>query len=187
MKQQVFLFESQAIEQGERLRFVKGPEGSLWFDVDEKAPTEAEVFIPCEKDLLCKALEGKLFEEALQVTVPSDILETVTSTLKKKLVASLSLAKKSGLTVLGLEKVKEIYHKGNIATVFLAGDAGGDVTKRVHSWEVGVCSELLKDELSHALGGENISLVGLLDKPQVENVKVAWERYQTFFIENKME
>ncbi|MFT7144352.1 MAG: putative RNA-binding protein YlxR (DUF448 family) [Alphaproteobacteria bacterium] len=182
MEQTVYLFESKDMDKESRLRFVKGPEGDLWFDIDEKAPAENEVYIPCERALLVKAIDEKLFESAFAVTVHEDLLQVVTDFLKKKLVASLSMAKKSGLSVLGLEKVKEVYHKGSIATVFLASDAGGDVTKRVYSWDVGTCNELSKDDLSQALGGENISLVGLLDKPQIENVKVAWERYHTFFI-----
>lgn len=182
MEQQVFLFESQSIDKEERLRFVKGPDGKLWFDIDEKAPAKNEVYLPCERDFLQKAMDENLFEDAFAVTVPKDLQQTVTAALKKKLLASLSLAKKSGLSVLGLEKVKEVYHNGKIATVFLASDAGGDVTKRMHSWDVGICNELSKDDLSHALGGENISLVGLLDKPQIENVKIAWERYHAFFI-----
>ena len=176
----MFLYESDVLEKSERLRFVRDLEGVLWFDVDEKAPVKEAVYLPCKKAFLTEKLKEGYFEKEFSSKVSESMEKNVTFALRSKLLASLSLAKKGGATLLGLEKVKECYHKGGINGVFLARDAGADVKKRVSSWKVKTCSDFTKAELSKALGGNNVSLVGLLAKPQIKNVWSAYKRYQAF-------
>lgn len=178
--QQTFLKDSDNLPPLKRLRFVQAPNGSVWFDVDEKAPTEKSLYLPCGESFLKEALNADI-KDYFAVNDVSALLEQVTQALKEKSVKALSLSKKAGLTGIGLEKVRETYQKGMISHIVLATDAGTDVSKRVKAWtDVQIFMLLTQDEISQALGGVNMSLVGLRNDPQSIKVVDVINRYQEF-------
>lgn len=166
---QVFLFESENLSKEERLRFVLDAQGTLWFDVSEKAPSQHVFYIPCTKNSLNK-LAGLEMWEDIPITLPDEFKKNVQNTLKKTFLQNLSLAKKSGLLVVGLSKIQEYVEKKPLKALILADDAGKDVSKRVHSMQIMLCHGVTSFDIENALGLSNVSLVGVQAKKEAKTL-----------------
>ncbi len=169
MMAQVFLFESENLSKEERLRFVLDGQGVLWFDVSEKAPSAHVFYIPSTKEALNQMLSLEKWEN-MPITVANGFEKMVQDALKKAFLQNLSLAKKSGLLVVGLAKVQEYIEKKPLKALILADDAGKDVSKRVHSMQIMLCHGVTSFDIENALGLNNVSLVCIQSKKEAETL-----------------
>ncbi len=89
------------------VRFAVGPEGLVVPDVLEKLPGRG-LWVTADRDLINEAAEKGLFARAakMQVTVLPDLAEHVEMLLARRVVDMLSMGRKAGRAVAGLEKVK---------------------------------------------------------------------------------
>ncbi len=174
---QVFLFESESLTKEERLRFVLDDQNNLWFDLHEKAPAQKSFYIPATKDCLQQFLQQQLAEGS-GVTVAGNMKNAVENALKKHFLQTLSLLKKSGSIVVGLPKVQERMATKPLKALVLASDAGKDVSKRVHSWQIMLCHGVTGLDLENALGQHNVSLVGVEDKKEADCLLNVYSKYK---------
>ncbi len=97
----------ESAPKGGLVRFAVGPEGLVVPDVLEKLPGRG-LWVTADRDLINQAVEKGLFARAakMQVTVLPDLAEHVEMLLARRVVDMLSMGRKAGRAVAGLEKVK---------------------------------------------------------------------------------
>lgn len=145
------------------LRFVKGPENRIWFDVNGKAPGRGAYVFP-SSDCLEKAFQKRGISRTLGAQVPETLRSEVESALYKQILQGLGLAKKSGHLVIGTEKV--LAEAKNIQTLVLANDAAANTAAKLqnipHTYRFGT-----QEDLSRVTGVANCVAVGILENGHV--------------------
>jgi hypothetical protein len=108
------------------VRFVVGPSESIFPDILEKLPGKG-IWVSCDQDALRMASEKGLFSRAARrvVKVPDTLLKDVEKMISNRVVGLLSLARKSGHSVAGYEKVKDWLSK-NVAEVLVQSSDGSE-------------------------------------------------------------
>lgn len=141
------------------VRFVLGPDNAVVPDVDEKLPgrgawvtADAEVFANLER----KPPFARAFKSS--VNVPQGLTELVVTLLSRRCLSTLGLARGAGQVVTGYEKVRETSDKGPVGAMIVADDSGGTAQSRAKkmAWEAPLITHFGRDELSLALGRENV-------------------------------
>ncbi len=114
------------------LRFVVTPDLLVVPDFKKKLPGKG-IYVTNSKKILQTAIDKNLFAKASKLNVKPnlDLSLQVEGLLKKKALDAVSLAKKAGILVLGLEKVLEVLKKNSVAFVLEAIDAGEDGHNRI--------------------------------------------------------
>jgi hypothetical protein len=108
------------------VRFVVGPSDSIFADILEKLPGKG-IWVSCDQDALRMASEKGLFSRAARraVKVPDTLVKDVEQMISNRVVGLLSLARKSGHSVAGYEKVKDWLSK-NVAEVLVQSSDGSE-------------------------------------------------------------
>jgi len=108
------------------IRFVAGPDAIVVPDIAEKLPGRG-FWVIADRKALDKAAAKGLFSRGAkaQVSAPPELLEMIEAGLAKRVVDTLSLARKAGLAVAGFEKVKD-WLAGGRAKVLLQASDGSD-------------------------------------------------------------
>ena len=108
------------------VRFVVGPSESIFPDILEKLPGKG-IWVSCDQDALRMASEKGLFSRAARrvVKVPDTLLKDVEKMISNRVVGLLSLARKSGHSVAGYEKVKDWLSK-DVAEVLVQSSNGSE-------------------------------------------------------------
>lgn len=108
------------------VRFVVGPGETIFADILEKLPGRG-IWVSCEKDALKRAIDKGLFSRAARkaVKVPATLLNDVELMITNRVVGLLSLARKSGHSVAGYEKVKDWLSK-DVAEVLVQSSDGSE-------------------------------------------------------------
>ncbi|MDG1937037.1 MAG: RNA-binding protein [Paracoccaceae bacterium] len=108
------------------VRFVVGPSESIFADILEKLPGKG-IWVSCDQDALRMASEKGLFSRAARraVKVPDTLLKDVEQMISNRVVGLLSLARKSGHSVAGYEKVKDWLSK-DVAEVLVQSSDGSE-------------------------------------------------------------
>lgn len=105
------------------VRFIVGPDAHIWPDLGEKLPGRG-IWVSADRAAIAKAAKKGLFARAarMAVQVPDDLADQVESGLAKNLLTLVSLARKAGQAVCGLEKTKALLVSGNAALLLQASD-----------------------------------------------------------------
>jgi hypothetical protein len=113
-------------KKSELVRFVVGPDDAIFADILEKLPGKG-IWVSYDKDALRLVSEKGLFARAARkaVKVPETLIQDVEKMLATRVVGLLSLARKSGHSVAGYEKVKDWLSK-DIAEVLVQSTDGSE-------------------------------------------------------------
>ncbi|MGA1683006.1 MAG: RNA-binding protein [Gemmobacter sp.] len=105
------------------LRFVVGPDERVVPDLAGRLPGRG-IYVSASRDALAQAVRRNLFARAARAKVSVDptLAETVEAGLARRLIDTISLARKAGEAVSGLEKVKEWLVSGQAAVLVQALD-----------------------------------------------------------------
>lgn len=114
------------------LRFAITPDGVVVPDFKKKLASKG-VWVSGSKNILQQAVTKNLFTKANKkpVKVDKSLADIVEGLLKKKGLELISLAKKAGSLIVGLEKIKEASNKDMIEFFLEAKDAGNDGHNRI--------------------------------------------------------
>ena len=117
----------QILEKENLLRFVVTPDDQVVPDFKKKLPGKG-VYVVNAKTSLQKAIAGNLFAKALKkkVKVDEELLNQVETILSKNALSCVSLARKAGCLVCGMDKVKDLLKKEKAAFLLEASDAADD-------------------------------------------------------------
>ncbi len=122
----------KVLEKSALLRFVIGPEALVIPDFKNKLPGRG-IYVSNSSALLHKAVSANLFAKTLKQKVkPMENLEQISQDLlRQSALHSISLAKKAGVLVTGMDKVSEALKKGKVAFLLEAKDAAEDGHQKI--------------------------------------------------------
>ncbi len=151
------------MDEGRLIRFVEGPDGAVIPDLGRKLPGRG-VWVAADRVSVETAARKGLFAKAARkrLQAPADLAANVEALLAARLLASLGLARKAGLLVMGFEKVREAVSGGKAICLIEARDGADDGRRKLLALMravprpprlLGLFDGL---ELSLALGAENV-------------------------------
>lgn len=156
------------------VRFVVGPDAVIWPDLGEKLPGRG-LWVSADRPAITKAATKGLFARAAkaQVTAPADLADQVESGLARRLVDLISLSRKAGQAVCGLEKTKALLVSDDAALLLQAADgsARGKSVLRPPDGENTHILCLSAQELGMAFGRETVIHAALTPGGIAERVK----------------
>ncbi len=119
-------------EKEQMLRFAVLPDGTVVPDFKKRLLGKGG-YVCNAKSLLQKAIKANLFAKALKVKtkVSEELLAQVEGILHKQALDAVSLARKAGCLVCGMDKVADALKKNNVEFLLEASDAGEDGHKKV--------------------------------------------------------
>ncbi|MBE6458673.1 MAG: RNA-binding protein [Alphaproteobacteria bacterium] len=174
------------LEKDKLLRFCVGPDNEIIPDFKKKLSGKG-VYVSNSKLLLAKAVETNVFAKALKKRVrPAVALtEMVENILRHNALGAVSLSRKAGNFVCGLDKVLEAIKKGKVAFVMEATDAGNDGHQRVMlvSKDMDVFQVFETEELEKALNRENTVHAAFLKSEMANMVKRELKKLSDFLNE----
>ncbi|MFN3230801.1 MAG: RNA-binding protein [Alphaproteobacteria bacterium] len=153
------------LPQPDLVRFVIGPDGTVVPDVKGRLPGRG-IWVSASRSAVDRAADGKAFARAARarVVVPEGLSDLIEQQIAARCLGLLGLARKAGDLVSGFEKVKEMLRQG-VACLVVASDAAKDGREKMErlAGECPVVSVFSRDELSLALGRENVVHAALRD------------------------
>lgn len=169
------------------IRFVAGPDGRVWPDLQEKLPGRG-FWVSCVAEHLETAIRKKLFAKAARTALRADetLLEQVRDQLACRLQQLLGLARRSGALVTGFAQVEPAIAHGKIALLLIATDAGADGRAKLAAKlpPAQILSPLASQQLGPPLGHDYLVYVGLPPGPFTAQVAQAARRLIGFIKEN---
>ncbi|UDF03562.1 RNA-binding protein [Asticcacaulis sp. AND118] len=160
------------------IRFVVGPDGYVVPDLKETLPGRG-LWLKADAESLALAIKKNLFSRAAKkaVKTPEGLDALVPALIRKRLLDQLGLARREGNLVTGFEKVatalklgKTVPHAaGRAAWLIEASDGAEDGRGKLLNLSygqtpaVGLCGLFSNDELSLALGLENVIHATLIE------------------------
>ena len=139
------------------LRFVVGPDDTLFADVDGTLPGRG-IWVRLEKEAVEQAIKKHLFDKHAKkkLKVPATLPEDILRQLHKKALGYLSLCRKAGHAVSGVDKVRERMTEGKVSALLLASDSTfeGRDDIRKHAKNVEMVTQFTASELQSALSSD---------------------------------
>ncbi|MCT4607784.1 MAG: RNA-binding protein [Pelagimonas sp.] len=140
------------------IRFVLGPDGRVVPDLAEKLPGRG-AYVSATRDALALVSKKNLFARAFKqpVKLPEGMEDLIEQMLTRRVVDTISLARKSGDAVSGYEKVKDWLMKEEALVLIQASD-GSERGKSKLSTPYGgtFIGWLTADELGMAFGRQTV-------------------------------
>jgi len=141
------------------IRFVAAPDGEIVPDLAGRLPGRG-IWVSADRKVLAQATAKGHFARAArrQVRVPPDLVERVEALLAARVVELLSLARKAGQAVAGLEKTKDALVSGGAALLLQAADGSERERARLRppEGENSLVSCLLGHELGLAFARDRV-------------------------------
>lgn len=133
---------------GGLIRFVVGPDATLYPDLAEKLPGRG-LWVSADRAALQSAVARKLFAKAARasVKVPDDLVEQIEAGLRRRLAEQIGLARRAGKAVAGYEKVSEWLKRGEAGLILRASDGSSTTLGDLKLSDVGVLMPLTADEM----------------------------------------
>jgi uncharacterized protein len=140
------------------IRFVAGPDGQIVPDILGKLPGRG-VYVAADRAALDLAVSKKLFARSLKqpVQVSGDMVDMVEQLVLRRVIDLISLARKSGVSVAGYEKVKDWLAKEEAWVLIQAVDGSGRGKSKLSTPHFGkYIGCLTADELGMAFGRQTV-------------------------------
>ncbi len=179
------------------VRLAVSPDGLVLPDAHAKAPgrggwigvTRAELEESVAKGKLKAALARAFKSGALDI--PGDLPARIEDALRRALTDRLGLEMRSGMLILGTQRIAETARAGGVEALYHASDASESGRKKLdQAWRVGEEREgsgargailpLDRAALSVALGRDNVVHLALADSKAAERVSVPLQRLLHF-------
>ena len=175
-------------EKSQLLRFVRTPDNQIIPDLNKKLPGKG-IYVSNSYVLLKQVVEKCLFAKVLKknVKVNKDLLQTVENVLHKNAVSAISLAKKAGDVVIGLDKVLEALKADQVSFLLEATDAGQDGVKKLQKYTESMLTYRLFsiEELDKALDKVNTVYLAFLEGKMSKMVQDNFEKLSVFLKDKK--
>ena len=128
------IVSGEILEKANLLRFTVLSDGRLIPDFKKRLPGRG-VYVRNSRQILEIAAAKNLFSKAVKkhVKLPENLPDMVGQILRKSALEIISLARKAGVLVTGMEKVRETIVKGKAAFLLEASDAGADGHNKLRS------------------------------------------------------
>lgn len=126
------IVSGQVMEKDKLLRFVLAPDLTVVPDFKKKLPGRG-IYVENSQKALQVAVAKNIFARASKqkAKVSPELVEMTENILRKKGLDAVSLARKAGILITGMDKVLDALKKAQVAFVLEASDAGDDGHNRV--------------------------------------------------------
>lgn len=173
----------EILDKSQLLRFVAVDNVGIVSDFKRKLDGKG-VYVTNSKTCLEKAVKANLFAKALKekVKVDADLVSMVEKLLRNQALHAISLARKAGGVVWGLDKSLEAIKKNKADFVVEASDAGNDGKKKLasHAGSLEIYKLFSSEELDKELGMENTVYLVFTRSAMSDSVRKAFIRLNTF-------
>lgn len=171
------------LEKESLLRFVVLPDNTIVPDFKKKLNGKG-IYVKNSKSSLEKAIKSNLFGKAVKKNVKAnfELIEQVEILLFKQALSSISLARKAGAMVSGMDKVKEALKKNNVAFLLEAQDAGADGHNKIVSLakNIEVFNLFKIEELDKELAKENTVHLAFIKGTMANSVRETFVRLTSY-------
>jgi predicted RNA-binding protein YlxR (DUF448 family) len=161
------------------IRFVVAPDGAVTPDIQRRLPGRG-MWLTADRALVEQAVARKAFARAARraVAVPEDLAGLLERLVLQRALDTLSLARRGGAAVAGLERVKQA--KFAVGLMLLARDAGRDAQNKVHGLAGGapIVAGFDAAELGSAFGRDQAVFVAVAPGRLAERLTMEAERLQ---------
>jgi len=165
------------------LRFTVTPDLTVVPDFKRKLPGRG-IYVTNARSVLKTAIEKNLFAKALRnkAKASADLDNLVESLLRKKALDTVSLARKAGILLTGMEKVSEALKSHKAAFVLEAKDAGADGEKKMAfaAKDVEIFRLFDIEELDKALNKVNTVYAAFLKSEMAKTVRNEFNKLADF-------
>ncbi|WP_075995342.1 RNA-binding protein [Salaquimonas pukyongi] len=122
----------QPMDKEALLRFVAGPDGSIYPDLKESLPGRG-VWVEARRESVEQAVAKNLFARSLktQVSADSNLADTVGQLLGERAIKALALARKAGTLVTGFTKADTAIRSNQARMLFHGSDATADGRRKL--------------------------------------------------------
>lgn len=122
----------EVLSEARLVRFVAGPEGVVVPDLARKLPGRG-LWVEADRALVEQAARKNAFSRAAKTPLkaPADLADQVELLLRRRLLASLGLAKRAGELISGFDKVSGALKDGRAAWLIEASDGAGDGRRKL--------------------------------------------------------
>ena len=162
----------------------KAPGRGAWIGVD-RATLEAAQAKGRLKGALARAFKGK------PLSIPNDLGQRIETALERAFLDRLGLESRSGMLIIGSDRIEEAARKGRVRLLFHASDAGEDGCRKLDqalrvgrgeegSGARGLVIPATRTILAMALGRENVVHGALIDRAAAGRVSHALARWRGF-------
>ena len=170
-------------DKAQLLRFTVTPDGLVVPDFKKRLPGKG-VYVLNSKKALQKAVDANLFAKALKLKAKAggELMEQVENLLRKQALDAVSLARKAGDLISGMDKVVEALKKSKAAFLLEASDAGEDGHHRIMSYakDIEIFSLFKIEELDKELAKENTVHLAFVKGNVAKMVREAFVRLTSF-------
>ena len=178
----------EVLPESRLVRFVVGPENEIVPDLAANLPGRG-IWVSANRSILERAVAKNLFAKAAKanVRVSADLPDRIESLLLKRIQDHLGLARRSGTLILGFDNVVralKAHRKPNVLIEARDGAEDGRrkvlATARAQPFEPKLIDLLDVDEMSMALGRENVIHAALFPGPLADRLVLDAERLEGF-------
>ena len=154
------LVTHEVMDESRLIRFVAGPDGSVFPDLGRKLPGRG-LWVAADRASVETAAKKNLFSRAAKtkLSASADLAAVVESQLFRRCLDQLGLARREGVLISGFEKSAANIRAGKAAWVIEASDGASDGRGKIlalaRHQTTKVCGAFSVDDLSLALGLEN--------------------------------
>ncbi len=177
------IVSGQTLDKDALLRFTLTPDLQVIPDFKKRLPGKG-VYVRNSRKALQTAVEKNLFAKALKQKAKVD--ETLTAQteglLRKHALEAVSLARKAGVLVTGMEKVSESLKKNKIAFILEANDAGEDGHRKIlnAAGDIEVFRLFSSEELDKALNKVSTVHAAFVKGQMAQNVRGTFKKLFDF-------
>lgn len=177
------IVSGQILEKEQMLRFTVTPDGLVVPDFKHKLPGRG-IYVMNAKSALQKAIGSGLFAKACKRNAKAGnvLLEQVEHLLNKQALDAISLARKAGAMISGMDKVIDVLKKNKAAFLLEALDAGEDGHKKIVAYakDLEIFSLFKIEELDKELAKENTVHLAFIKGNMAKMVREAFVRLASF-------
>ena len=188
MRERRCIVTGDVLPERKLVRFVVGPENDIVPDLAAKLPGRG-IWVSADASLLQRAVAKNLFAKAAkaQVKAAADLPALVERLLVARIQDHLGLARRSGVLVTGFDNVERaLTGRRKPALLVQASDGAADGFRKLSSMaasqglEIPALNVLSREELSVALGRENVVHAALFPGPLADRLALDAERLEGF-------
>lgn len=170
-------------EKDQMLRFTVMPDGMIIPDFKKKLPGKG-VYVSVGKQFLAKAISNNLFTKALKIKshASTELINQVEHLLYKQALDAISLARKTGCLITGMDKVIDALKHKKVAFLLEASDAGEDGHRKIVSYakNIEVFNLFRIEELDKELAKDNTVHLAFIKGDMAKMVNKTFVRLTSF-------
>ena len=182
LNKKIFL-NSSSINKDDFIKISLSPDNRLVPDLRDKLPGKS-IWLPANKALITDILRKKDLKSYFGVSeiLTPDLVFLIEMILRKKILNSISLAKKAGFLAIGLDTIKTKLIEKNHCLIVVAKGAKSLQRYSVFSSSNVSCFEnlLYQKDLEKSTGKNNVKYVGILSKNFKKTIQVDLNKLKGF-------